>query len=81
MQRIQERGRTSLVIRNQPHGSVSVKSVGRLKRQVALVFPDGKVRSVPDPNDDIFTNFDARLVLEEKASAHPLAVWWWEIKP
>ena len=64
MQRIQERGRTSLVIRNQPHGSVSVKSVGRLKRQVALVFPDGEVRSVPDPNDDIFTNFDARLVLE-----------------
>lgn len=64
MQRIQERGRTSLVIRNQPHGSVAVKSVGRLKRQVALVFPDGQVRSVPDPNDDIFTNFDARLVLE-----------------
>ena len=64
MQRIEERGRTSLVIRNQPHGSVSVKSVGRLKRQVALVFPDGEVRSVPDPNDDIFTNFDARLVLE-----------------
>ena len=46
MQRIQERGRTSLVIRNQPHGSVAVKSVGRLKRQVALVFPDGQVRSV-----------------------------------
>ena len=64
MERIQKRGRTSLVIRNQPHGSVAVKSVGRLKRQVALVFPDGQVRSVPDPNDDIFTNFDVRLVLE-----------------
>ena len=64
LQRIEERGRTSLVIRNQPHGTVAVKSVGRLKRQVALVFPDGQVRSVPDPNDDIFTNFDARLVLE-----------------
>ena len=64
LQRIEERGRTSLVIRNQPHGSVAVKSVARLKREVAVVFPDGQVRSVPDPNDDIFTNFDARLVLE-----------------
>jgi hypothetical protein len=53
-----------LVIRNQPHGTVAVKNVARLKRQVAVVFPDGQVQSVPDPNDDIFTNFDARLILE-----------------
>jgi len=64
MERIQARGQTSLVIRNQPHGNVAVKTIERLKRQVALVFPDGQVQTVPDPNDDIFTNLDVRLVLE-----------------
>ena len=36
VQQIKNDGRTSLVIRNQPHGSVQVKSVSLLSRQVAL---------------------------------------------
>ena len=61
---MQKEGRTSLVIRNQPHGSVKVNSVRLLTRQVALMNPQGTVTVVPDPNNGDFSTFDARITIE-----------------
>lgn len=64
VQQIKNDGRTSLVIRNQPHGSVQVKSVSLLSRQVALMTPQGTITVVPDPNNSDFSTFDARIELQ-----------------
>ena len=64
LQQIQDDGRTSLVIRNQPHGSVKVESAELLERRVALMGADGQVAVVPDPNNSSFSTFDARLQLQ-----------------
>lgn len=58
-----EAGKVSIVIRNQPHGSVPVEQVIPLQRRLAAVLPDGKVVSAPDPNQDQFPSLDARFVL------------------
>ncbi len=64
LQQIQDDGRTSLVIRNQPHGSVKVEGAELLERRVALMGADGQVAVVPDPNNSSFSTFDARLQLQ-----------------
>jgi hypothetical protein len=61
---IEEEGNVSVVIRNQPHGTVAVKQVLPLERRISTVSPDGRVVSAPDPNQKTFGSFDARLVLE-----------------
>ena len=58
-----EAGKVSIVIRNQPHGSVAVKDVIPLQRRLSAVMPDGKVVSAPDPNQATFGSLDARFVL------------------
>ncbi|MGA1429304.1 MAG: DUF4330 domain-containing protein [Vulcanococcus sp.] len=59
-----ESGKVSIVIRNQPHGTVSVQSVLPLQRKISAVFADGKVVSAPDPNQEQFGSLDARFVLK-----------------
>jgi len=59
-----EQGKVSIVIRNQPHGSVAVDDVIPLQRQLAAVLPDGKVVTAPDPNQQQLGNLDARFVLK-----------------
>ncbi len=63
-QAMRSEGKTSLVIRNQPHGSVTIKSVDPVERRITVVLPNGMVTSVPDPGPRGFTTFDARLQLE-----------------
>ncbi|MEB3177023.1 MAG: DUF4330 family protein, partial [Synechococcus sp.] len=46
LQRIRDDGRTSLVIRNQPHGSVKVDGAELLERKVVLMGPNGQVAVV-----------------------------------
>ena len=63
-QAMRSEGKTSLVIRNQPHGSVTIKAVDPVDRRITVVLPNGTVTSVPDPTPRGFTTFDARLQLE-----------------
>jgi len=57
-------GNVSIVIRNQPHGSVTVKQVIPLQRKLSAVFADGRVVSAADPNQVQFATIDARFVLQ-----------------
>ena len=57
-------GKVSIVIRNQPHGSVAVKDVTALPRRISILTPEGKVVSAPDPNQQVFSTLDARFVLQ-----------------
>jgi len=59
-----EEGKVSIVIRNQPHGSVAVDDVISLQRLLAAVLADGKVVTAPDPNQQQLGNLDARFVLK-----------------
>jgi hypothetical protein len=55
-------GQVAIVIRNQPHGSVTVEEIIPLQRKLVALQPDGSVVTAPDPRD-AFTNLDARFVL------------------
>ncbi len=59
-------GKTSIVIRNQPAGSVRLTAVEDLNRKLVAVQPDGSVVSATDPNR-IDAVLDARFVLESDA--------------
>ena len=61
-------GRTSLVIRNQPAGSVQLIRVDDIRRQLASVLPDGSVVMADDPNREIQGMLDARFVLQGDAT-------------
>ena len=62
-------GKTSIVIRNQPAGSVRLTAVEDLTRKLVAVQPDGSVVSATDPNR-IDAVLDARFVLESKAEVN-----------
>lgn len=60
----EQEGKVNFVIRNQPHGSVSIRRIIPLERRISTLTPDGKVVSAPDPNQRMFGSFDARFILE-----------------
>lgn len=45
-------GKTNIIIRNQPHGQIEVKSVKQLPRTTLVPQPDGSVKNLPDPRDN-----------------------------
>ena len=57
-------GKVSIVIRNQPHGTVKISRIIPLQRRISIVTPDGRVVSADDPNQKMFGTFDARFILE-----------------
>ncbi|MCP9850078.1 DUF4330 domain-containing protein [Cyanobium sp. Morenito 9A2] len=57
-------GSLQIVIRNQPHGRVTVKDVIPLPRRISTITPAGRVITVEDPNQKVFSTLDARFVLE-----------------
>lgn len=59
-------GKTNIIIRNQPHGQIEVKSVKRLPRTTLVPQPDGSVKELPDPKANQF-NMDMLLTLGGKA--------------
>jgi hypothetical protein len=63
MRSAEQQGKVSLVIRNQPHGSVRVAKVLPLERRLSILTPDGKLVSAPDPNQKVFSTFDGRFLL------------------
>lgn len=65
-QGLKEGGKTNIIIRNQPHGQIEVKSVKRLPRTTLVPQPDGSVKELPDPKANQF-NMDMLLTLGGKA--------------
>jgi hypothetical protein len=63
MASVRDEGRVAIVIRNQPHGSVELKQLLPLQRQLVAVQPDGTVVTAADPNQQVFGTLDARFVL------------------
>ena len=57
-------GAVSIVIRNEPHGRVTVREVRPLQRRLTSVQANGSVVTAPDPNQATFGTLDARFVLE-----------------
>ncbi len=61
-------GRTSIIIRNQPAGSVRLIRIDDITRVLAAVQPDGSVVTAPDPNRSTQSTLNARFVLEGDAT-------------
>ena len=61
-------GRTSIIVRNQPAGSVKLIRVDDINRVLVQVQPDGSVVTAPDPNRANVGTLNARFVLEGDAT-------------
>jgi hypothetical protein len=57
-------GKVSIVIRNQPHGTVALREIVPMQRRLVAVQPDGRVVTATDPNEVAFGSLNARFVLE-----------------
>ncbi|MDJ1177629.1 DUF4330 domain-containing protein [Roseofilum sp. BLCC_M91] len=58
---------TNIVIRNQPYGSVTVKSVEPLERRVIVPQPDGTVKGLSDPRPESEFSLDMLMTLTGNA--------------
>ncbi len=61
-------GKTSIIIRNQPAGSVKLIRVDDINRVLVAVQPDGSVVTATDPNRATVGSLNARFVLEGDAT-------------
>lgn len=61
-------GRTSIVIRNQPHGSVRLVKIDDITRTLVMLTPEGRVVTADDPNRARQGILEARFVLEGDAT-------------
>ena len=61
-------GRTSIIIRNQPAGSVKLIRVDDINQVLVEVQPDGSVVTATDPNPTNVGTLNARFVLEGDAT-------------
>ncbi len=59
-------GKTNIIIRNQPHGQIDIKSVRQLPRTLLVPQPDGSVKELPDPRVNQFST-DMLLTMGGKA--------------
>ncbi|MBP0030606.1 DUF4330 domain-containing protein [Roseofilum sp. Guam] len=67
IQEFQESQTTNIVIRNQPYGSVTVKSVERLERPVIIPQPDGSAKALEDPREQSRFSLDMLMTLTGNA--------------
>ncbi len=49
-------GNVNIIIRNQPHGQIGIKSVQQLPKTVVANQPDGSVKELPDPRSNNFSS-------------------------
>ncbi|WP_414623024.1 DUF4330 domain-containing protein [Calothrix sp. CCY 0018] len=66
-QGFKEKGKTNVIIRNQPYGQIPIKSIEILPRDIIVTQPDGSVKLIKDPRDNIFST-DMLLTLAGKAT-------------
>lgn len=55
IEQFQEQKKTNIIIRNQPHGQVEIKSVQPLPQTVLVPQPDGSIKELPDPRSYSFS--------------------------
>jgi hypothetical protein len=63
--------KTNLIIRNQPYGQITIKSVKILPRNVLAPQQDGTLKPVPDPLAEQRFSTDMLIVLDGKAQLTP----------
>jgi hypothetical protein len=68
---VQAGEKTSLIIRNQPFGEVTVKFVTQMPRTVVVPQPDGSVKALPDPRPEAGLNADFLVTLTGEARMTP----------
>jgi hypothetical protein len=49
-------GNVNIIIRNQPHGQIEIKSVQQLPKTVVVNQPDGSAKELPDPRSNNFSS-------------------------
>ncbi|MUG98407.1 DUF4330 family protein [Scytonema sp. UIC 10036] len=59
-------GKTKVIIRNQPYGTIDIKSIQVLPRTILVPQPDGSVKELPDVRSNNFST-DMLLTLQGKA--------------
>ncbi|MDJ0615686.1 MAG: DUF4330 domain-containing protein [Calothrix sp. MO_192.B10] len=59
-------GKTNIIIRNQPYGQVTIKSMEVFPRNIIATLPDGTVKEVEDPRETSFSK-DILLTITGKA--------------
>ncbi|KYC42965.1 pyruvate/2-oxoglutarate dehydrogenase complex,dihydrolipoamide dehydrogenase (E3) component [Scytonema hofmannii PCC 7110] len=59
-------GKTKVIIRNQPYGTIDIKSIQVLPRTIMVPQPDGSVKELPDTRSNNFST-DMLLTLQGKA--------------
>jgi len=60
---IKAAGKTNIIIRNQPYGSIGVKDIKPLPRTVAVSQPDGGVKAFSDPRPEMGYSADMLMTL------------------
>ncbi|NEO26481.1 MAG: DUF4330 domain-containing protein, partial [Kamptonema sp. SIO4C4] len=72
LENFEETQQTSIIVRNQPSGSVDIKSVELIERQIIVTQPDGTVITMPDPRTsaEAFSH-DMLLTLTGQAEITP----------
>lgn len=65
-QGFKEGGKTSIIIRNEPHGQIDIKSVKQLPRTLLVPQPDGSIKELSDPRANQYST-DMLLTLGGKA--------------
>jgi hypothetical protein len=68
-----QEGKVSIVIRNQPHGSVQVKQIIPLQRRIVSLAPDGRVLTAPIPTKRSSAPWMPVLCSRARADAAPMA--------
>ncbi|GAA6620194.1 DUF4330 domain-containing protein [Scytonema sp. NUACC26] len=63
-------GKTKVIIRNQPYGTIDIKSVKVLPRTVIVPQPDGSLKELPDIKSNNYST-DMLLTLQGKAQVTP----------
>jgi len=63
-------GKTSIIVRNQPHGSLDIKSVQQLPRTLLVPQPDGSLKEFTDPRANQYST-DMLLTLAGQAIIRP----------
>ena len=58
-----DEGQLSIVIRNQPHGTVKIAAIDPMPRRLISLQPNGTVVTAADPNQATFSTLDARFQL------------------
>ena len=65
-QGFKEGGKTNIIIRNEPHGQIDIKSVKQLPRTILVPQPDGSIKELADPRANQYST-DMLLTLGGKA--------------